>query len=361
MRTAASTRASRRIPSWRWIAIPAIALAFLTLPPLAGIPGQLIEACGKWIALAGVLEALSVLGFVLAFRLIFGQRMSWRQSSASGLRALGASTLLPAGNIVGPVMGARSSGVDDTPLSGLTRSTIALTVITLVPGVIVLGVLAIALWLHLLPGPHNALITLPAAGFTLAALGAVTLVRKTSPPDHERGSEGDGGGEPRGGCFLGAKLVPDGVAEARSVLAARDWKLLGAVGYYVFDNAVLWAAFHAYGHTPAPSVIVMGYLVGSLGSALPMPAGLGAVEGGLIGALVLYGAPACPAASAVLLYRGVSLLLPVALSAGAWALLPGASVRRRARRQGSGAHPAVGLDDPRGLRGRSHRCQIDTK
>jgi uncharacterized membrane protein YbhN (UPF0104 family) len=74
----------------------------------------------------------------------------------------------------------------------------------------------------------------------------------------------------------------------------------------------------------------MGYLVGSLGAALPMPAGLGAVEGGLIGALVLYGAPAGPAAGAVLLYRGVSLLLPVALSACAWALLPLARLRLQA-------------------------------
>jgi uncharacterized membrane protein YbhN (UPF0104 family) len=93
--------------------------------------------------------------------------------------------------------------------------------------------------------------------------------------------------------------VSDGVVQARCVLVARDWKLLGAVGYYAFDNAVLWAAFHAYGHTPAPSVIVMGYLVGSLGAAVPMPAGNGAVEGGLIGALVLYGAPAAPETTSV--------------------------------------------------------------
>lgn len=71
----------------------------------------------------------------------------------------------------------------------------------------------------------------------------------------------------------------------------------------------------------------MGYLVGSLGSALPVPAGLGAVEGGLITALVLYGAPAAPAVGAVLLYRGVSLLLPLTLSGSAWALLAAGDLR----------------------------------
>ena len=78
---------------------------------------------------------------------------------------------------------------------------------------------------------------------------------------------------------------------------------------------MLWAAFHAYGHATAIGVVVMGYLVGSLAGALPIPAGVGVLEGGLIGALVLYGAPAAPAAAAVLLYRGISLSVPVALGA----------------------------------------------
>jgi hypothetical protein len=55
---------------------------------------------------------------------------------------------------------------------------------------------------------------------------------------------------------------------------------------------------------------------------LPIPAGIGAVEGGLIGALVLYGAPAAPAAAAVLLYRGVSLLIAVPLGVLGWAPQP---------------------------------------
>jgi uncharacterized membrane protein YbhN (UPF0104 family) len=277
---------------------------------------------------------LSVFGFVLVFKLVFGARMTWRRALGSGLRALGASSLLPAGGIVGPVLGARSSAVSDTPLAGLTRSTIAFTVITLVPNVIVLGASAVLLWLGLLSGPHDALRTLPAAAFTLAALSAVAVIGRSSRSRHPRSHRATRRGH-ASWIGMAARLVPTGVAEARSVLVARNWKLLGAVGYYAFDNAVLWAAFHAYGHAPSPSVIVMGYLVGSLGSAAPVPAGLGAVEGGLIGALVLYGAPAGPTAAAVLLYRGVSLLLPVTLSACAWAVLPAAKLRGRVRRLSS--------------------------
>jgi hypothetical protein len=110
-----------------------------------------------------------------------------------------------------------------------------------------------------------------------------------------------------------ATAITDGVSEARTLVTAGNWKLSGALAYYAFDNAVLWAAFHAYGRTPPLGVVMMGYLVGSLAGALPLPAGLGAVDGGLIGALVLYGAPAAPAAAAVLLYRGISLGLPAVL------------------------------------------------
>jgi uncharacterized protein (TIRG00374 family) len=113
-----------------------------------------------------------------------------------------------------------------------------------------------------------------------------------------------------------------GVADARLLVLAGNWKLIGAVGYYAFDNAVLWAAFHAYGRTPPFGVIVIGYVIGSLGAALPTPAGLGPAEGGLIGALVLLGAPAGPAAAAVLLYRAISLSCSLVPGALAWAIAP---------------------------------------
>src|ERR1700729_4519554 len=80
------------------------------------------------------------------------------------------------------------------------------------------------------------------------------------------------------------RAISDGVREAPTLVSAGNWKLVGALAYYAFDNAVLWAAFHAYGRVPPLGVVVMGYLVGSLGSALPLPGGLG-VAGGMIGAL----------------------------------------------------------------------------
>jgi hypothetical protein len=120
-----------------------------------------------------------------------------------------------------------------------------------------------------------------------------------------------------------AWVVRQGAADAGHMLAGGNRKLVGAsLAYYAFDNAVLWATFRAFGSSPPLGVIVMGYLVGSLAAALPVPAGLGALEGGLIGALVLYGAPAPAAVGAVLLYRGISVGLAVALGGAAWAVKP---------------------------------------
>ena len=315
-----------------WIAVPALGIAFLAAAPLFDVPRKGLAGCAEWIALAAALEALSVFGFVLVFKLIFGKGMSRRQATAAGFRALGASSLLPGGVVVGPALGARSAGHENRPLKALTRATVTFTVITLLPGVIVVGALGAALWLGLLPGPHDALLTLPAVGFTIVVLTGLAVTRRSSLSSR---CHRDAGGRRRTAArtiAAGADAVLEGIPEARSVLFARDWKLLGSLGYYAFDNAALWAAFHAYGATPKPTVIVMGYLVGSLGSLVPVPGGLGAVEGGVIGALALYGAPAGQAAGAVLLYRGVSLLLPVGLGASAWAVLPVARLRGVRRR-----------------------------
>jgi uncharacterized membrane protein YbhN (UPF0104 family) len=323
--------AARAIHWKRVVTLAAIAVAFLAIPPLAHVPARLVTACAKWIALAAALELLSMLGFVLVFALVFGRRLGARQRIGAGLRALGAIAVLPAGGLVGPVVAARTAGTQAAPLPALTQSTVALTILTNAPGLLVLGGLGFALWLGWPPGAHGALLTLPAAGIAVAIAAGGWLVgrpfRPRATPDHQQARS-----KRRRHLIATATTCHDGAVQARRLVSDRNWKLAGAVGYYAFDNAVLWAAFQAYGRGPAISVIVMGYLVGSLGTLLPLPAGIGGVEGGLIGALVLYGAPAAPAAAAVLLYRGISLSLQVGLGALAWGLVPARGLRSARRR-----------------------------
>jgi uncharacterized protein (TIRG00374 family) len=55
----------------------------------------------------------------------------------------------------------------------------------------------------------------------------------------------------------------------------------------------------------------MGYLIGQLGGLLPLPGGVGGIDGGLIGTLVVYGAPIAAVTAAVLAYRVILFWLPL--------------------------------------------------
>jgi uncharacterized membrane protein YbhN (UPF0104 family) len=105
-------------------------------------------------------------------------------------------------------------------------------------------------------------------------------------------------------------LAASGVRTAIGLIRERDPGLLGAVAWWGFDICVLWAMFHAFGSPPPFTVIWMSYFIGMLGNLLPLPGGLGGVEGGMIGALAAFGVSLDLAVLAVLSYRAISFWLP---------------------------------------------------
>jgi uncharacterized protein (TIRG00374 family) len=90
----------------------------------------------------------------------------------------------------------------------------------------------------------------------------------------------------------------------------RDPSLAGSTIYWGANIGVLWASFKAFGEAPPWAVIVMGYFVGMLGNLLPLPGGVGGVDGGMIGAFVAYGVDDGLAVVAVLTYRAFAFYLP---------------------------------------------------
>ncbi|MFI5010299.1 MAG: flippase-like domain-containing protein [Solirubrobacterales bacterium] len=105
-------------------------------------------------------------------------------------------------------------------------------------------------------------------------------------------------------------LAASGVRTAIALVRTRDPRLLGAPAWWGFEICVLWACFHAFGQAPPFTVIWMAYFVGMFGNLLPVPGGIGGVEGGMIGALVAFGVEFHLAVLAVLAYRGISFWLP---------------------------------------------------
>jgi uncharacterized protein (TIRG00374 family) len=58
------------------------------------------------------------------------------------------------------------------------------------------------------------------------------------------------------------------------------------------------------------AVLIMIYFVGMLGNLLPLPGGVGGVDGGMIGASIAFGIPSSLAIVAVLTYRAFAFWLP---------------------------------------------------
>jgi uncharacterized membrane protein YbhN (UPF0104 family) len=103
-----------------------------------------------------------------------------------------------------------------------------------------------------------------------------------------------------------------GVREAEVTLFTRrpSWRLLGAVGYLGFDIAVLWVTLRAFGHAPSVPVLMLAYSIGYAANLLPVPGGVGVLDAGLTGALVLYGVSPVHAAAAVIVYHAIAFWIP---------------------------------------------------
>jgi uncharacterized protein (TIRG00374 family) len=94
----------------------------------------------------------------------------------------------------------------------------------------------------------------------------------------------------------------------------RRWQaaVLAAAGKSIFDYLALVACLRAVGAEPNPSLVLLAYVAASLLGMIPFtPGGLGFVEAGLVGMLVLAGVGATDAAVATLAYRLVSFWLPI--------------------------------------------------
>ena len=88
--------------------------------------------------------------------------------------------------------------------------------------------------------------------------------------------------------------------------------VLGSATTTLGAALALWASVEAFGGgTTFVTVTVVTMVGGTLASAAPTPGGVGAVEAALIGGLAAFGVPTAIAVPAVLLYRVLTVWLPV--------------------------------------------------
>ena len=287
-----------------------VGLVLLFAPGLGQVRHLLTEARPEWVALAVAFEAMSCASYVLLFRPVFCQSMPWRTSWEIGLVELGAGSIVPASGAGGLALGAWILSRGGMPAERIARRSVAFFLIKSSVNFIAVAVLGTVMALGLV-GPELSLwlTALPAAGASLV-IAAVLVVPRLGPgapvpPD---------AGKLRKALREVRKALVVGTREAVELVRSRNLLVIaGALGYWVWDNAVLWATFHAFDYSPPITVILMGYLIGQLGGLLPLPGGLGGIDGGLIGTLIVYGVPAAATTAAVLTYRVILFWLPLLL------------------------------------------------
>ena len=297
-----------------------VAFLYFVLPRISGV-GDSVRRLGRgdtwWIAIAVVFEALSFAGYVVLFRSVFMRergRIGWRESYLITMAGLAATRLFAAagaGGVALTVWALRRSGMG--PRLVASRMVAFMALLYVIYGLTVL-IDGVGLGSGLFPGGGSFAITIIpaiAAAILLLAAGAIALV----PGDIERrlGRWSTGSGRAArwmAKAVAAPALAARGLRSAFELLRGRDLGLLGAPAWWGFDVCVLWACFHAFGDAPPFTVILMSYFVGMLGNLLPLPGGLGGVEGGMIGAFAAFGVEFNLAVLAVLAYRAIAFWLP---------------------------------------------------
>jgi uncharacterized protein (TIRG00374 family) len=289
-------------------------LVFLVLlavlaPGLGQVRSLVSDASPGWLGIAIALEVLSALSYVAMFKPVFCRRMSWRSTTEIGLSEVAVGSIVPASGAGGVALGAWFLNRAGMPAQVIARRSVAFLLIKSSVNFVAVAVIGIAMFLG--AGPHrSAALTLLPAVVSIAAILAVVFVGRISRRFANSSKR-------RLRIVLAA--VADGVGEAGVLLRKHDPLLIGgAIGYWLFDNLVLIAAFKAFGANPPLIIVLQAYLIGQLGGALPLPGGLGGIDGGLIGTLVVYGVAAAEAAAAVLLYRVVLFWVPLVLGVPAF-------------------------------------------
>jgi uncharacterized membrane protein YbhN (UPF0104 family) len=293
-----------------------LALLLPALGEASDSVGRVAEASVIWLVVALAFKVVSFLGNVVLFRTVAlddSGRIDMRASLEITLAGHAATRLFAsagAGGVVLTAWALRRAGMTRAEVG--TRMT---TFLVLLYGVYMAALVVggLGLYFGLLPGDAPLAMTLVPAAF-----GALVIILALALPRLAPWL----GRHARLNRFVpAAESLGTGVHEAKRLVRRADWGLVGALLWWAGDIAVLWACFEAFGASPAIAVLVVAYFVGMFANTLPLPGGVGGVDGGMVAALVAFGTDPGLAIVAVLAYRLFAFWLPIAPGIAAWVSL----------------------------------------
>jgi uncharacterized protein (TIRG00374 family) len=302
-----------------FVVIALVALYFL-LPKLAGLEDtwhRIEQGDPYWLVLAFVFTCGMFGGYVFLFHGVFDDaswRLNWRESYQITMASLAATRLLSAGGAGGLVLQAWALRRAGLPARVVADRTVTFIVITYLVYTVTVAITGVGLYVGIFHGSESFSVTLLPALLAIAATAAGLSIGFV-PPDLQRRLSGYGE-DPRPHRRLLRRLsqlpasASAGIRDALRRVIARDRSLWGAIAFWAFQIGVLWASFRAFGASPPVAVVVMGFFLGMLGNLLPLPGGIGGIDGGMIGAFAALGVDVDVAIVAVLVYRGFTFWLP---------------------------------------------------
>jgi uncharacterized protein (TIRG00374 family) len=315
---------TRRIVQTVVLVLVLLVAIYFLFPKLVGLSnalGRLDDADPIWIAIAVVLNVAAYATYIALFKAVVGGdalRLSWTETYEINMAGVAATLLFSAGGAGGVALtywALRKAGMVRRDVARRMVAFVSLHYLFYPLALIVFGIL---LRIGVMNGKGSVELTIvPAAvaGLLLIFGVLVTLI----PADLEQRLTPLANSERSHQFLEKAAKVPATLGEgfrfafglfahpSRGGLA-----VLGAAGFWAFSIGVLWACFHAFGvHVPL-AVVVQGYFLGMVANLFPLaPAGVGAVDAGLIGAFVLFGIPEETVFPAILIFRLVSFWMPI--------------------------------------------------
>ncbi len=328
-----------------------VAFLYFVLPKLLGLQqtwNRLQQGNVWWLVLAALFTVLSFAAYVWLFRGVFVRgdpRIGWGASYEITMAGLAATRLFAAGGAGGIALTAwalRRAGLGPRTVAARMIAFLVLLYGVYMAALVVDG---LGLYVGLFPGPAPFAITVVPAIFGAVVI-IVFLAMAFVPGDLERlvtrwtTAERWGGRTARKLAALPGTAAT-GIRTELALARTNDPALIGTIAWWALNIAILWACFHAFGSAPPQAVIVMAYFVGMLGNLLPLPGGVGGVDGGMIGAFTAFGVNVELSVVAVLAYRAFAFWLPT---------LPGAvayfQLRRTMQRWRSAEAPSPASEVP---------------
>jgi uncharacterized membrane protein YbhN (UPF0104 family) len=267
---------------------------------LKGVATTVSHVKARWVVVAILLEVLSCASYVLAFLQVFerapsrlGARVALSEEAFGAAVSLGGVGSLAVGGWLMVERGA--------PTGRITQRSAVLFLYTSAINVLTLIVAGLGLFLGL-QGPRNPLLSIVPAAVGTIVLALFLLLPRYVDRIVRRIEPG------RLHTFLTQTAVS--VRDTERLVFRPDWRIVGAIDYLWFDIAVLFACFAAAGHVPPLAPVVLAYQIGYLSNFIPVPGGIGVLDGSMIGMLVLYGVGGTVATAATLAYHAISLWVP---------------------------------------------------